>query len=203
MKDIIGLIELYKKKRGIAMTDKMTEYELEELETFEQEEGFQIKDLDSANWAFKKLLAIESKAEENEALAEKELERINDWLKKENESLESSKGYFEHKIAEYFASQKANDPKFKLKTPYGKVMTRKQQPAFTFNDDKVLEYLKDEKPEMVYSFESYNKPEMKKIIDIIETEQGTKVIDKDGTVLPFIKVEHRPDSVTVKTIKLN
>lgn len=185
------------------MADKMTEYELEELETFEQEEGFHIKDLDSANWAFKKLLAIESKAEENKALAAKELERINDWLKRENESLESSKGFFEYKIAEYYGSQKMLDPKFKLKTPYGKVTSTKKQPSLTYNDAKLIEYLEDEKPELVNIQKSFNKNEIKKIINVIATEQGLKVIDLDGTVLPFIKAEQQPDSVKVKTIKLD
>lgn len=185
------------------MTDKMTEYELEELETFKQEETFKIKDLEAANWAFKKILALEKKQEENKNLAAKELDRINNWLKKENEHVETSISYFDHVLAEYFKEEKKKDPKFKLKTPYGKVMSRKQQPEWTIDNKKAIEYLELEKPEMIVIEKKYNKTEFKKLVKLIDSETGKKAIDLNGEVLKFVKLEERPDNIIVKTENLD
>lgn len=185
------------------MIDKMTEYELEELETFEQEETFKIKDLETANWAFKKILALEKKQEENKDLAAKELERINNWLKKENEYVETSISYFDHVLAEYFKEEKKKDSKFKLKTPYGKVTSRKQQPEWTIDNQKAIEYLELEKPELIVIEKKYNKTEFKKLVKLVDSDLGKRAVDQNGEVLKFVKLEERPDSISVKTEKLD
>ncbi len=59
----------------------MNELQERELETFEQDDRFKVRDGDSANWVFKKLRTLtNSTTKENEIneLANKEIERINE-----------------------------------------------------------------------------------------------------------------------------
>ena len=72
-----------------------------------------------------KLDAINSKEEEINDLADKEIERIKSWKDKETEKLQSSKEYLESLVVEYFKIEKEKDNRFKLNTPYGKVTSRK------------------------------------------------------------------------------
>ena len=53
-----------------------------------------------------KLDAINSKEEEINDLADKEIERIKSWKDKETEKLQSSKEYLESLVVEYFKIEK-------------------------------------------------------------------------------------------------
>jgi len=78
------------------MNNYLTE-ELMEIEQFEEcgdAERFKIKDLDSSNWVFRKLKAIDESNNEIKELAKKEIERIKGWEKKKLEATEGSKELF-------------------------------------------------------------------------------------------------------------
>lgn len=72
----------------------MNELQERELETFEQDDRFKVTDLDSANWVFKKLDAITTKENEINELANKEIERINEWKDKEVENYRVAKNIY-------------------------------------------------------------------------------------------------------------
>ena len=55
-----------------------------------QESRFKIRDLDSANWALRKIAAYKKKQAEIKELAESERFKINSWEKSENESIEKA-----------------------------------------------------------------------------------------------------------------
>ena len=69
----------------------MNKLQEQEIETIEQDERFKVTDLESANWVFKKLDAINSKEEEINDLADKEIERIKSWKDKETENYKAAK----------------------------------------------------------------------------------------------------------------
>lgn len=120
----------------------MNELQARELETFEQDDRFQVTDLNSANWVFKKLDAITTKENEVKELANSEIERINLWCDKEIEKLQSNKEYLQSLVIEYFRIEKEKDKKFKLNTPYGKVTSRKGAKVIQVsNENKVIEQL--------------------------------------------------------------
>ena len=112
-------------------------------------ERFTIKDLDSANWAFRKLAAIERKRKEIQELADREIERIKNWQQQEEESLNNSKEFFEGLLTEYYVKQKETDPEFKISTPYGKVSSRKQQPKWHYDEAKLIEWLKENNKDLL------------------------------------------------------
>ena len=94
-------------------------------EDTQEKKRFRIENLEAANWAFRKLAAIERKKKEVQELAQKEIERIRAWEQQEISSLDNSKEFFEGLLKEYFAREREKDPKFKISTPYGKVSARK------------------------------------------------------------------------------
>ncbi len=181
--------------------------ELLEMELIEAEETieaaevggrFMIQDLDSANWAFRKLAAIEKKRKEIKELADKEIERIRNWQQQEEKGLNNSKEFFEGLLTEYFVRQKEVDPKFKISTPYGKVSSRKQQPKWNYEDEKVLNWLKENDTELIRIKEEVNKAELKKKYKAV----GKEVITEDGgEIVEGITIEERPDSINIKVVE--
>lgn len=160
-------------------------------------ERFTIQDLDSANWAFRKLAAIERKRKEIQELADREIERIKDWQNQEEESLNNSKEFFEGLLTEYFVRQRELDPKFKLSTPYGRVSSRKQQPKWIYDNDKVVEWLKENDKELIRVKYEPDKREIKKKYEVV----GNTVVTEDGEIVEGITIENRPDSINIKVVE--
>ncbi|HHY13231.1 MAG TPA: hypothetical protein GX526_01105 [Thermoanaerobacterales bacterium] len=182
------------------MMNELLEMELEEaIDTVEAAEvggRFTIQDLDSANWAFRKLAAIEKKRNEIKELADKEIDRIKEWQEQEEKGLNNSKEFFEGLLTEYFIRQKEVDPKFKISTPYGKVSSRKQQPKWNYNDRELLDWLKENQPEFIRIKEEPNKVEIRKNCKVI----GQNVVTKDGEIVEGITIEEREPKVTIKVV---
>lgn len=183
------------------MMNELLEMELIEAEeTIEAAEvggRFTIQDLDSANWAFRKLAAIERKRKEIQELADREIERIKDWQNQEEESLNNSKEFFEGLLTEYFVRQRELDPKFKLSTPYGRVSSRKQQPKWIYDNDKVVEWLKENDKELIRVKYEPDKREIKKKYKVV----GNTVVTEDGEIVEGITIEERPEKVTIKVVE--
>ena len=188
------------------MMNELLEMELEEaIDTVEAAEvggRFTIQDLDSANWAFRKLAAIERKRKEIQELADREIERIKDWQNQEEESLNNSKEFFEGLLTEYFVRQRELDPKFKLSTPYGRVSSRKQQPKWNYEDEKLIGYLEHYKPELIRIKKEVNKNDFKKAVKekdgFILMDDGKIISNETGELIEGVTVEERPDSINIK-----
>ncbi|MGL4108352.1 host-nuclease inhibitor Gam family protein [Clostridium sp. LP20] len=156
----------------------------------EVREGFKIENLEGATWAFRKLRAIENKESDIKAIADEEIARITVWRESELKQYEGDKQYFSFLLEEYYKNEKANDKKFKLSTPYGKVTARKSSKWTYEDEDSLVKYLKDNAPELVRVKEEVNKTELKKVF-----KDG---IDKTTEeILPFVTIEET-ESITVK-----
>jgi len=190
------------------MINKLIEDELYEVEKIErnmffgeteeqQKEKYKITDIESANWAFRKLRAIQEKENDIKKLAEKEIERIKAWQEKELETLNNSKSFFEGLLSEYFIKEREKDPKFKISTPYGKVSARKQQPKWNYDEDKLIEWLKENDMELVRVKYEPNKTEIKKRYKVV----GNVVTTEDGEIVEGITVEEQPDAIAIKVVE--
>lgn len=160
----------------------------EDLE-LEVKEGFKVYDLESANWCFRKLRALAEKEAEIEAVAKDEIDRINYWKNKEERDIKESREYFEMLLKEYYSNQKAIDSKFKCKTPYGSISSRKTK-NIDYDESKMLDYLKVSHPDMIQTVEKFNKAEVKKII------KGNIDINT-GEILDFV-TEVTNENINVK-----
>lgn len=167
---------------------------LDEENNDETKERFKVKDLDAANWCFRKLKAIEDKKREIKYLADKERTRITEWEKEELKAFKSSTDYFEMLLEDYYRELRGVDSKAKLSTPYGKVTSRKQQPKWNYEEDKTLEWLKENDISLIRIKEEVNKAELKKKFNI----NGTQVVTEDGEIVEGITIEEREDSVVIK-----
>ena len=160
-----------------------------ENDLYAVKEGFEVSDLQGATWCFRKLRAIEEKIEEVTSVAAIEIDRVTAWLAGETKSLEEDKAYFEGLLNDYYVKERAKDRKFKLSTPYGKVTSRKIK-KFTYDEEVVKDYVKDEELPFIRIKEELDKAAIKKTFkDGINTETGEYI--------PGITIEEI-DSITVK-----
>ena len=176
----------------------MNELQQLEIETIErQNETFKITNLDQANWAFKKLDAIQAKENEINQLATQEIERIKEWQNKQTEQLQHNKDYFEHILTEYFKEEREKDAKFKLNTPYGKVTSRKDSKVIQLsNEIMVIEQLEARGlTDYIKVTKKLNQQEIKK--DFNATDSGT-LIDVNGEVLEGAHLVEKPMTFSVK-----
>lgn len=167
--------------------------EVEDIET--QEIKFEITDLSSLNWAFRKLTALKSKEKEIKQVANEERERIADWEKGELSSLNGSIGFFEGLIQAYHANQLAEDPKAKtISTPYGKSKTRKSgETPEKQNEEKVLQFvIENELDEFIKN--SVKWADLKKSLKIVEISGEKVVVDENGQLVPGVIV--KPESIS-------
>lgn len=85
---------------------------------------FEINDMNSLNWAFRKIAALKAQEKEIKALATTE-KRIEEWESKELKPIEDNLAFFENLVGVYHTKQPQEDPKAKtLSTPYGKSKSR-------------------------------------------------------------------------------
>lgn len=175
----------------------MNKLQEQEIETIEQDERFKVTDLESANWVFKKLDAINSKEEEINDLADKEIERIKSWKDKETKKLQSSKEYLESLVVEYFKVEKEKDKRFKLNTPYGKVTSRKGSKVIQVsNEQDVINQLEQRGfNDYVKVTKKLSQSDIKKDFNV--AEDGT-LIDANGEILDGASIVEKPISYTVK-----
>jgi len=175
-------------------------YEMDELAEdgfFDEKERFRISDVETANWAFRKLKAFESKIAENERLAAMETERIKKWLEKETKTDKNSAEFFKGLLIEYYISQKEKDGNFKLKTPYGSVSSRKQPPKWEFNNNAV-ESLKELGLSEFIRTKTEENPDIAAIKKAFKVIDGRAVTD-GGEIIDGITIADAAPKINVKT----
>jgi U3 small nucleolar RNA-associated protein 14 len=173
--------------------------ELQEMPevTEESRSKFQITDLSSLNWVLRKMTAIEAKRTEVNQLADNELERIEEYRKREIEGLERSADFFKSLITEYAIRKRDMEPKFKSeKTPYGSIAFRKQQPKWIYDDETLVSFLEqNERTDLVRIKKEPEKAEIKKRFQV--NEDG-RVFDENGQQVTGIKVEFPSEELMIK-----
>lgn len=159
----------------------MNEYIKDELEEIveEKNKNFKITDLNSANWAFRKLSALKHEKTEIQTLVQSELDRIKEWEIKKTNSINNDIAYFEGIITEYYSKERDNNPAFKLSTPYGKV-TSKISTDWQYDEETLLEELKGSEFIRIKTTESLDKVSLRKAATVVE---DGRVVMPDGVIL--------------------
>ena len=176
--------------------------EIEELEQVEVEEDrFIVDSPEKADWALYKLREVNKTIDQNKKLADKNHERIDEWLEHENSKANDSKEYFENLLQEYFTNERAKNPKFKFSSPNGKLSSRKQQPKWIYEENKLVDVLKD--TEFVTSVPKLEKKlfkdAAKKGLDGLSIV-GSKVVNTNtGEVINGVQIQEQPDKIVIKT----
>lgn len=156
-------------------------------------EEFVVDTPDKADWALGKLREISKEIEQNERLAKNNIERIRDWLDQKNEKSNESKEYFESLLHEYIFAEKEKDPKWKLDTPNGKLLTRKQQPKWNYDDKKLVEELKN--TDFLKAVYKVNKADLKKKAVI---KNGRVILPDTGEIVEGVVIEPSSEKAVIK-----
>ena len=167
------------------------------MNTYEvNKETFKVTDLKSATWCMEKIRDINNKINEKEEIAneiisraEEDIRKAKEWLKEETEEHNSSKEYFETLLTQYYQNEKRIDKKFKLKTPFGKVESRKTK-KWIYDEEKVIEYCKREGLEFVKIIETLDKAKLKKVC-----KEGANPLT--GEIISGIEIEE-VENISVK-----
>ena len=159
--------------------------QIDEFEVVESPapEGFKVDDDEKAEWAIRKLARIRRKQAENQALYNAELERISEWLKTVNTSLDRDALYFEAVLTPYALQERFNGRK-SLVLPHGTVKTTAGRPKIEFeSEDGFIQWAKTNDPELLRIKHEINK---KTLNDLITDD--LQVISTQGEIIPNIRV---------------
>lgn len=174
---------------------ELEELEAVDLQSEEVKQRFKIENLDSLNWAFRKLSALQAQKREIQQLAQAEMDRIHEWEEAELKSIQNSYDFFTSLITEYHSTILAEDPKKKtIATPYGKAKSRlsKETPD-KVNEDLMLEHIKSSGMDE-YIKESVKWGDFKKSLNIAEIDGKKVAVDENGQVVEGVTI--KPESVT-------
>ena len=123
---------------------------MEEIETYDAEayqEGFTVQNDEQASWATRKLRAIVERQMSNQAVADKELQRVEAWLKEENGRLDRQANYFRELLIDYMRRERENGRK-SISLPYGTIKSR-VNPDKVEIDDEFTQWAIKERPELL------------------------------------------------------
>lgn len=175
----------------------LEKYELEDLEQTSVE-GWDINDIGGADWALRKIAALQSQNDEINKFADQERERIASWESKETESNNDRISFFEMKLSEYLNQLRKDDPKARIKAPHGTVGTRKIPDKWEYSSEAVEELKKLGMTEFVRIKEEVDKAAFKKSVSVIE---GGRIVNSDGEVIEAVKVIPQGEKLSVKVEK--
>lgn len=175
----------------------LEKYELEDLEQTSVE-GWSIDDIGGADWALRKISALQSQNDEIKKFADLERERIANWETKETESNNDRISFFEMKLSEYLNKLRKDDPKARIKTPHGTVGTRKVPDKWEYSSEAVEELKKLGMTEYVRIKEEVDKAALKKSVSVLE---GGRIVNSDGEVIEAVKVIPQGEKLSVKVEK--
>nr|DAZ33199.1 MAG TPA: hypothetical protein [Caudoviricetes sp.] len=160
----------------------------EVVEETEEKQSFQVTDLTSANWCFKKIKQVEYRKKQMEEYVHNEIKRIKEFHLKEEKNLNDEIDYFKFLLKEYIEKQQEVDPKFKISTVDGTASFGNIQQKIKYDDEVMLEFCKQNKLDKfikTVTTEKLNKKEFNSYLNIV----GDKVITVDGEVLENVNIE--------------
>ncbi|MFP7446592.1 host-nuclease inhibitor Gam family protein [Bacillus infantis] len=170
--------------------------EVEDVNALSPEERkFEIVDINSLNWVFRKVSALKSKEKEIKQLANAERQRISDWERGELSSITGSLEFFENMVAVYHAQQLEKDPKAKtISTPYGKAKSRASKAAPEKVDESAILQFAIENGMDDCLKTSLKWTDFKKSLKVVEIAGEKAVVDADGQIVPGVSV--KPESIS-------
>lgn len=151
-------------------------------------EEFTIDDQSKADWALRKLRELKQEKERNEEFAKQEKERIDEWLERENGKIDQSIQYFEGQLAAYLDRLRQDNPKLKsVSLPNGRIGFRRRPAKWTYNDEVLLDGLKENgREDLIKRKETVDKQSLKKSVKVVD---GRAVDPETGWIVEGIEIE--------------
>ena len=136
--------------------------------------------------------------------ADAEYQKMEAWyshmIQKAKDFRDRKVAWAESNLRAYFdvVPTKASKTQKSYELPSGKLVLKKQEPKYETEDEKLVPWLKANRPELVKIKESSDWANLKK--ELAVSPDGTAMVTEDGEIVPGITVTQREDkfSVTLK-----
>lgn len=146
---------------------------------------FVVDSLSSADWVMRKIKENKDRSGEIIDYAKEEIQRLQQFIKKEEARRDNNVAYLEHLLENYLLERREEDPNFKLKTVTGTASTRKST-SWNYDEYKLIDFLKkNDMAEFIRVKEEVNKSDFKKAA--IVTDSGV-VVTEAGEVIDGVEV---------------
>jgi hypothetical protein len=188
------------------MTASLDDFIIAAHETVDDEaneshdESFKITDDGTASWAMRKLRKIRNQQASNFEIAERESERINEWLGSVNAPLIRDINYFEALLTEYALDCRVDpsDGRKTISLPAGKVSTRAKQPKWTVNNDEFIPWAEENFPDLI---RIKKEPDLSAIKERFSgapvAEADGVVVTEDGEIIPGVSIMEQEWSANI------
>ena len=157
----------------------------EKLNEFIRDQIHEVKNSSDAQGVIRKIESLDEEVQEVEWLADAEIQRIKEWKNKELEKLQREIDHNKAILQGFMEKQRETTGKKSLSLPNGRIRFKKQQPLFKFDNEKTIEYLRSNYPDLIKTKEDFNRNEAKKLVK------------ENGEVWDGVEVEHREDKFEV------
>jgi phage host-nuclease inhibitor protein Gam len=150
-------------------------------------EKYKVQDLAQASRYMRAIARLQKRQEENAAAMQAEVDRVTGFYKTENEDLQGRINFFTELVLEYDDARRAEDPKFRLKTPNGQVNKRTSK-GYSWTDEAALiDWLTERRPDLVRTetVQKIEKTAFKKAMGAAD-ELGNVVDPETGEIVPGV-----------------
>lgn len=179
----------------------INEQELEQvLEVYEavgdERDKWRICDEEGANKYMRIVRSIDQQAQAVAEMKRKEVARIEGFYDAQIDELNSKAEFFRRLLVDWYNRQREVNPKYQLKTPWGKVMSRRTKSPQWQDESATLTWLKvSGHNDLVKVEESIRKADLKKAMNEAD---GYYIDPATGEIVPGVEIVEKV-SVTVKT----
>jgi phage host-nuclease inhibitor protein Gam len=126
-----------------AAEQSLMEFLLEQQEEV-QSDRFVVDSMEKAEWCMWKLAKLAQEDAEDEAMAQREIERIQAWLEARKKPRQQSREFFEEHLRQFHQRLLQDDPKGNktVKLPHGTLKARKLPDKWEYDDETIIEWAK-------------------------------------------------------------
>lgn len=157
-----------------------------------EREGFRIDNDGAADWALRKLAVIEKRMADADALADEEIQRVQEWLAQKRDEYERDRAWFDEQLEDYHRRVLEEDGKRKtIKLPAGTLHARKLPDNVEIADvDAFVAWARGEREDFIRTSYAVDKAALKQaVLKDGEAIDGVTKVDGETT----FKVEVRND----------
>lgn len=179
----------------------INEQELDQaLESYEaagdERDKWRIRDEEGANRYMRIVRSIDKQAQVAAEMKRKEVERIEGFYDGQIDELNSKAEFFRGLLIDWFNQRRALNPKYQLKTPWGKVTSRRIESPVWQDEAATLAWLEGSgHDELVKVEKSIRKADLKKAMNKAD---GCLIDPATGEIVPGVAITEKV-SVSVKT----
>lgn len=107
----------------------------------DERDKWRIRDAEGANKYMRIVRSLEGQVAEVDKMRKAEVERIDAFYESQREEIDGKAEFFRQLLVDYYQRQREQNPKYQLKTPWGKVTSRRTESPQWLDEDATLAWL--------------------------------------------------------------